>query len=299
MVLTRAGAHRCKPKASRESQRRKACSSRPALTRALSIPSFAAPRGTRGPARRIMSSAPGSAVSTSTGWIRNSNAEPVVVSRQELLARKQLSGELVSFADAEMAQPLPAARRLRVFDHSHRPRRRPAFVLRRSELQTRRVSAPDSCRGRCGASGTGTNGMGTCLLEHAPVIIHREQHFLARNTGLTCCRGAHLRPPRRADRGAGRLWRVGPRAAAHVGAGEHVGADDREPPVPAPVPRRLRGALPQPAGACRHAGARDHRVRSRGAISAVDRNALFQLGCKTADDRKRRSSASSTSRCRR
>ena len=33
----------------------------------------------------------------------------------------------------------------------------------------------------------GTNGMGTCLFERAPVIIHRDQHFLTRNTGLTCC----------------------------------------------------------------------------------------------------------------
>src|SRR5262249_23623022 len=33
----------------------------------------------------------------------------------------------------------------------------------------------------------GTNGMGTCLLERAPLIIHRDQHFFTRNTGLTCC----------------------------------------------------------------------------------------------------------------
>ena len=32
----------------------------------------------------------------------------------------------------------------------------------------------------------GTNGMGTCLVERAPVVIHRDQHFLARNIELTC-----------------------------------------------------------------------------------------------------------------
>lgn len=32
----------------------------------------------------------------------------------------------------------------------------------------------------------GTNGIGTCLAEERAVIIHRDQHFLARNTGLTC-----------------------------------------------------------------------------------------------------------------
>jgi transcriptional regulator of acetoin/glycerol metabolism len=32
----------------------------------------------------------------------------------------------------------------------------------------------------------GTNGIGTCLAEDRALTIHRDQHFLARNTGLTC-----------------------------------------------------------------------------------------------------------------
>lgn len=32
----------------------------------------------------------------------------------------------------------------------------------------------------------GTNGIGTCLVEERPVTIHRDQHFLARNTQLSC-----------------------------------------------------------------------------------------------------------------
>ncbi len=32
----------------------------------------------------------------------------------------------------------------------------------------------------------GTNGIGTCLAEDRPVTIHRDQHFLARNTALSC-----------------------------------------------------------------------------------------------------------------
>ena len=32
----------------------------------------------------------------------------------------------------------------------------------------------------------GTNGIGTCLAEDRALIIHRDQHFFARNTGLTC-----------------------------------------------------------------------------------------------------------------
>ncbi|MEW6256123.1 MAG: GAF domain-containing protein [Pseudomonadota bacterium] len=35
------------------------------------------------------------------------------------------------------------------------------------------------------ASG-GTNGIGTCLAESRPLTVHREQHFLTRNTGLSC-----------------------------------------------------------------------------------------------------------------
>jgi sigma-54 dependent transcriptional regulator, acetoin dehydrogenase operon transcriptional activator AcoR len=32
----------------------------------------------------------------------------------------------------------------------------------------------------------GTNGMGTCLLEKTPLVIHHHEHYLARNIGLTC-----------------------------------------------------------------------------------------------------------------
>lgn len=32
----------------------------------------------------------------------------------------------------------------------------------------------------------GTNGIGTCLVENARVIIHRDEHFYARNTAMSC-----------------------------------------------------------------------------------------------------------------
>jgi transcriptional regulator of acetoin/glycerol metabolism len=32
----------------------------------------------------------------------------------------------------------------------------------------------------------GTNGIGTCLAENRQVIIHRDEHFLARNTAMSC-----------------------------------------------------------------------------------------------------------------
>jgi transcriptional regulator of acetoin/glycerol metabolism len=32
----------------------------------------------------------------------------------------------------------------------------------------------------------GTNGIGTCLMEKRPIVVHREEHFFTKNTGLTC-----------------------------------------------------------------------------------------------------------------
>jgi transcriptional regulator of acetoin/glycerol metabolism len=33
----------------------------------------------------------------------------------------------------------------------------------------------------------GTNGIGTCLAAHAPILIRRDEHFLRQNAALTCC----------------------------------------------------------------------------------------------------------------
>lgn len=32
----------------------------------------------------------------------------------------------------------------------------------------------------------GTNGIGTCIIEQRPLTIHKDQHFYAKNTGLSC-----------------------------------------------------------------------------------------------------------------
>ncbi len=32
----------------------------------------------------------------------------------------------------------------------------------------------------------GTNGMGTCVIEQRPILVHHHEHFLTRNIGLTC-----------------------------------------------------------------------------------------------------------------
>jgi len=40
--------------------------------------------------------------------------------------------------------------------------------------------------GRWGEEEEGTNGIGTCLFEDRPVVIHRDQHFASRNIGISC-----------------------------------------------------------------------------------------------------------------
>ncbi|KPH66306.1 MULTISPECIES: GAF domain-containing protein [Novosphingobium] len=40
--------------------------------------------------------------------------------------------------------------------------------------------------GRWGEAEEGTNGIGTCLFEDQPVVIHRDQHFASRNVGISC-----------------------------------------------------------------------------------------------------------------
>lgn len=40
--------------------------------------------------------------------------------------------------------------------------------------------------GRWDEAEEGTNGIGTCLVEGRPVVIHRDQHFATRNIGISC-----------------------------------------------------------------------------------------------------------------
>lgn len=48
-------------------------------------------------------------------------------------------------------------------------------------------SAARLVEGACwGEAAEGTNGIGTCLFEGKPVIIHRDQHFASRNVDMSC-----------------------------------------------------------------------------------------------------------------
>ena len=116
-----------------------------------------------------------------------SQREPFVLPRQERLARKEQNLELVSFADTEMAQ---LYHQLAGSGYS--------IILTDRDGELLDYYGDLSFRNAAFRTGLvlgavwseehgGTNGMGTCLFERAPLIVHRDQHFFSRNTGLTCC----------------------------------------------------------------------------------------------------------------
>src|SRR5262247_3953683 len=212
----------------------------------------------------------------------DSNAEPVVVAHQELLARKQQSLELMSFADTEMAN---LYQQLAGSGYS--------IILTDREGVLLSYYGDPSFRHAASRTGLvpgavwserhgGTNGMGTCLLEQAPVIIHREHHFLARNTGLTCC-AAPVFDHR------GELVAVldasgeSDRAQQHTLVLVNMSAQMIENRL---FLHRFRDAFvvrfhsrPELVGTWSEGIIA---IGLDGAIAAVDRNARFQLGCKSA-----------------
>lgn len=117
----------------------------------------------------------------------DSDAQPPVVAQQELMVRKERNLELVSFADTEMAW---LYRQLAGSGHS--------IILTDRDGVLLSYYGDPNFKGAASRAGLlpgavwseqhgGTNGMGTCLNERVPLIVHRDQHFLARNTALTCC----------------------------------------------------------------------------------------------------------------
>src|SRR5437870_2162692 len=214
----------------------------------------------------------------------DSGADPVVVSRQDLLARKEQNLELVSFADVEMAN---LYQQLAGSGYSIILTDRDGVLLsyygdpsfKRAASRTGLVPGA-AWSERHG----GTNGMGTCLLERAPVIVHREQHFLTRNTGLTCC-AAPVFDPR------GELVAVldasgeSDRAQQHTLVLVNMSAQMIENRM---FLHRFRDAFvvrfhsrPELVGTW---GEGIIALDASGVIAALDRNALFQLGFKCSGE---------------
>jgi len=213
-----------------------------------------------------------------------SSREPAVVSNQELLARKEQSLELLSFADTEMAN---LHRQLAGSGHSIILTDRDGVLLSHYGDPSFRHAAARAGLvpgGVWSERHGGTNGMGTCLAERTPLIVHRDQHFLARNTGLTCCAAPIFDP-------AGELAAVldasgeSDRAQHHTLVLVNLSAQAIEKRL---FLHRFRDAFvvrfhsrPELVGTSSEGMLA---FDAEGRIAAVDRNALFQLGCKQAAD---------------
>jgi transcriptional regulator of acetoin/glycerol metabolism len=213
-----------------------------------------------------------------------SSREPAVVSNQELLARKEQSLELLSFADTEMAN---LHRQLAGSGHSIILTDRDGVLLSHYGDPSFRHAAARAGLvpgGVWSERHGGTNGMGTCLAERTPLIVHRDQHFLARNTGLTCCAAPIFDP-------AGELAAVldasgeSDRAQQHTLVLVNLSAQAIEKRL---FLHRFRDAFvvrfhsrPELVGTSSEGMLA---FDAEGRIAAVDRNALFQLGCKQAAD---------------
>jgi len=209
-----------------------------------------------------------------------SNAQPAVLSRQELMARKEQSLELVAFADAEMAH---LYRQLAGSGHS--------IILTDRDGVLLSYYGDPTFKGAASRAGLvpgalwserygGTNGMGTCLLERRPLIVHREQHFLARNTGLTCC-AAPIFDHRSELIAVLDASGESDRAQHHTLVLVNMSAQMIEHRL---FLHRFRDAFvvrfhsrPELVGTWSEGIIALDRA---GAIAAADRNALFQLGCK-------------------
>ncbi|HEY4212167.1 MAG TPA: sigma-54-dependent Fis family transcriptional regulator [Steroidobacteraceae bacterium] len=213
-----------------------------------------------------------------------SQREPYVLPREERLARKEQNLELVSFADAEMAH---LYHQLAGSGYSIILTDRDGVLLDYyGDLSFRNAAFRTGLV--LGAVWSeeygGTNGMGTCLIERAPLVIHRDQHFFSRNTGLTCC-AAPIFDYR------GELVAVldasgeSDRAQQHTLVLVNMSAQMIENRL---FLNRFKDAFvvrfhsrPELVGTW---GEGILALDAGGTIAALDRNALFQLGFKSATD---------------
>jgi transcriptional regulator of acetoin/glycerol metabolism len=211
-----------------------------------------------------------------------SNAQPAVVSHQELTARKEQNLELVSIADSEMAQL-----------HCQFAGSGHSIILTDRDGVLLSYFGDPTFKGAASRTGLvpggvwserlgGTNGIGTCLAERTPLIVHRDEHFLARNTGLTCCAAPIFDP-------GGELAAVldasgdSDRAQQHTLVLVNMCAQTIERRL---FLHRFRDAFvvrfhsrPELLGTWSEGIIA---LDAAGAIAAAGRNALFQLGCKSA-----------------
>ena len=114
------------------------------------------------------------------------NKSPPILTHPELREREDRLSDLIEIADFEMQtlyQQVAGSKYAVVLtDHE-------GVILRcLSEPGFDRAARDSGLRagGIWNEPEQGTNGMGTCLVEQRAVVIHHAEHFLSRNTGLTC-----------------------------------------------------------------------------------------------------------------
>ena len=112
--------------------------------------------------------------------------EPIVVDRAELKERQEKFCNLVGIARAEMTnlyqQVAGSGHAILLTDQDGVVLNYvgdPMFTgtAARTSLQTGAIWTEQA---------QGTNGMGTCLVEKRPLVIHQDEHFFTKNTKLTC-----------------------------------------------------------------------------------------------------------------
>jgi len=211
-----------------------------------------------------------------------SEREPYVLPREERLGRKEQNAELLALADAEMAH---LYHQLAGSGYSIILTDRDGVLLdyygdssfRNAAFRTGLVLG-----GVWSEQYGGTNGMGTCLVERAPLIVHRDQHFFARNTGLTCC-AAPIFDFRGELSGVLDASGESDRAQQHTLVLVNMSAQMIENRL---FLNRFRDSFvvrfhsrPELVGTW---GEGIIALDAAGTIAALDRNALFQLGVKSA-----------------
>ncbi len=210
-----------------------------------------------------------------------SEREPYVLPRQQRLARRDSNHDLMALADAELAH---LYHQLAGSGYSIILTDRDGVLLdyygdlsfRNAAFRTGLVLGAV-----WNEEHGGTNGMGTCLIERTPLIVHRDQHFFSRNTGLTCCAAPIFDHQ-------GQLIAVldasgeSDRAQQHTLVLVNMSAQMIENRL---FLHRFRDAFvvrfhsrPELLGTW---GEGIIALEPSGAITALDRNALFQLGLKS------------------
>ncbi len=112
--------------------------------------------------------------------------EPVIIDRQDLRERLQKYDRLLDIARVEMTD---LYQQLAGSGHAIMLTDKDGILLNfigDPQFTDAAAHAGMQLGAVWSESVQGTNGMGTCLIEQKPLVIHKQSHFFARNASLTC-----------------------------------------------------------------------------------------------------------------